>query len=73
MGRKKIDLTGQRFGNWTVLGECEERSKSGRILWECSCDCGTQSNVPGVRLKSGSSRSCGCLGESKHLVATFNC
>ena len=52
------DLTGLRFGRWTVL----ERgpSKNSQILWECKCDCGTKKLVYGSFLKKGESTSCGC-------------
>jgi hypothetical protein len=58
---KKIDLTGQRFGKWTVLGECEERTKDGQTQWECLCDCGNKKIVRRSNLRSGSSKSCGCM------------
>lgn len=60
MGRK-IDLTGQRFGKWTVLEECEDRDKYKRIWWECLCECGEQRKVSGKSLKAGQSKSCGCI------------
>ncbi len=61
MGRKKIDLTGQRFGMWTVLGECEERSKSGRIMLDCICDCGNTVTQRADNLKIKKNASCGCI------------
>lgn len=59
MGRKKIDLTGQRFGKLVVVGECEERSNRGLVMWSCLCDCGKQIQVVGGALKSGNTKSCG--------------
>lgn len=58
MGRK-IDLTGQRFGKWTVLSECKDRS-NGSIKWLCRCDCGSEKEVNGQSLRRGKSMSCGC-------------
>lgn len=58
---KKIDLTGQRFGKWTVLEECEDRDKYKQIWWECLCECGEQRKVTGNSLKAGNSKSCGCI------------
>ena len=58
-----IDLTGRRFGLWTVEGIAEKRpnGKSGtRIYWRCRCDCGESGSIAGDVLKSGDSRSCGC-------------
>lgn len=62
MGKGKfVDLTGQRFGNLTVL---EYRGKS---TWLCRCDCGTEREVRGDHLRYGHSHSCGCLqGPIKH-------
>ena len=57
----KIDLTGQRFGMWTVLGDSGKMAKNWVILWTCICDCGEQREVRGSSLKSGRSSSCGCL------------
>lgn len=58
MGRL-IDMTGQRFGSWTVEGR-GGKDKHGQALWLCLCDCGNRSEVPGGRLRRGESRSCGC-------------
>lgn len=52
------DLTGQCFGRWHVI---QKVSESGQAKWLCRCDCGTERVVLARSLKSGSSRSCGCL------------
>lgn len=55
----KIDMTGQKFGRWTVIGfDC---NKNRRTMWKCRCDCGTKRSVEGARLRGGRSKSCGCL------------
>lgn len=61
---KKVDLTGQRFGRWTVL---EERHVADRraLHWLCRCDCGTERLVHGGNLRSGISKSCGCLNRER--------
>ena len=51
---KFIDLEGQRFGAWKVLGY------SGESRWLCYCQCGTVAKVPGQELQNGHSESCGC-------------
>jgi hypothetical protein len=53
-----IDLTGQRFGRWTVL--CRDESKRKYVHWLCRCDCGTEKSVWNQSLKNGDSQSCGC-------------
>lgn len=57
---KRIDLTGQRFGRWTATRESGDRT-SGRIRWDCVCDCGSIKSVDCSSLLSGHSKSCGCL------------
>ena len=55
-----IDLTGQRFGRLTVI-ERAENDRRGQVRWRCACDCGGASITYGVSLRSGDTRSCGCL------------
>jgi hypothetical protein len=56
----RIDLLGQRFGRLVVL-EPAGVSKNRTQLWLCRCDCGTSTTVNSYSLRSGASRSCGCL------------
>lgn len=61
---KLIDLTGKRFHRLTVLRRCgtyisPKGAKS--VTWECLCDCGNVVIVHGASLKSGTTKSCGCL------------
>jgi len=58
-----IDLTGKRFGRWTVIKRASSRKIGNKpaILWKCRCDCGEFREVLGSSLRSGVSRSCGCL------------
>lgn len=48
-----IDCLGKRFGRLLVVGRSNRR-------WDCVCDCGNTTSVPGCNLLSGNSRSCGC-------------
>jgi len=57
---KMIDLTGQRFGRLVVVGRAENTT-SGKSAWRCTCDCGKKVIVQGCHLRSGHTRSCGCL------------
>lgn len=54
------DLSGKRFGRWTVLSIHSERSASDGAMWLCRCDCGTERPVKALSLRSGTSQSCGC-------------
>ena len=64
---KYIDLTGKRFGRWTVLNKTDKRTKNRTIIWHCRCECGNEKDVDAYTLKSGQSKSCGCL--QKELAA----
>lgn len=56
---RKIDLTGQRFGRLVAVRESERR---GRFTeWVCQCDCGKTTVARVGHLRSGATRSCGCL------------
>ena len=59
---KKIDLTGQIFGEWTVIREATKEEKKNRpgAYWKCLCSCGTEKIVNGQTLRKGESKSCGC-------------
>ena len=55
---KLIDLTGQKFGRWTVLQRVPNHGKA--VYWLCECECGTRKEVKAAHLRSGASTSCGC-------------
>jgi hypothetical protein len=56
------DMTGQRFGKWTVLGMTARTSTDGhrRTACLCRCDCGTERVVYAQSLRGGLTKSCGC-------------
>lgn len=62
MGRKAIDLTGQKFGYLTVIEKANDRIISGKIFkyWLCKCDCGNVKEVSTQQLLTGITKSCGC-------------
>ena len=55
IARLKKDITGQRFGRLIVTGY------AGNSMWSCKCDCGEKLDVKGSKLRSGHTKSCGCL------------
>ena len=64
------DLTGKRYGRLTVTGfsRCEKVSSSQyRYYWNCLCDCGTEKEILVNSLRSGATRSCGCLCKERHI------
>lgn len=56
---KRLDLTGQQFGRLTVIEVAA--AQRGRVLWRCKCECGTEREVSTTHLRSGHTRSCGCV------------
>lgn len=56
-----IDLTGQRFGRWTITGLTGTK-RSNQHEWTAKCDCGTiRTTMLASTVKHGNSKSCGCL------------
>lgn len=51
----RIDLTNEKFGRLTVVARHQGK------YWRCMCDCGAERIVPSDKLRSGHTRSCGCL------------
>lgn len=78
-----MDLTGQKFGRWTVIERSIPRyNKKGGVegMWRCICDCGTERIVLQASLINGKSKSCGCLNREitssklkKHGYSNSNC
>lgn len=56
--RRKVDLTGQRYGKLTVLAPAENIGS--RTAWLCRCDCGSETVVKTHHLRSGHTKTCGC-------------
>jgi len=64
---KFIDLIGQRF-NKLIVTEKVINNKNNRVKWLCLCNCGKTTVVNACDLKSGHTKSCGCL--KKELFGT---
>lgn len=69
MSRVK-DMTGQRFGRLRVLGFDHLDSINSSAYWKCICDCGTEVITRGSCLRTGVTKSCGCL--ARELSSTRN-
>jgi hypothetical protein len=63
-----VDLTGQKFFRLTVI-EHAGRNKHKRSLWNCLCYCGATKVIDGTKLKSGNTRSCGCLNMETRVLS----
>ena len=68
--RPSEDLTGMKFGKLSVISRiCTENHDN--IKWDCLCDCGNKTIVTSGSLKSGTTKSCGCL--KKYADKTLHC
>jgi hypothetical protein len=59
-----IDIAGRKFGMLFVS------SYKGKRQWECLCDCGNIVVKDGSRIRSGKTKSCGCLRKKGNGGAT---
>lgn len=66
---KVFDLIGCKFGRLKVIAASETINK--KRYWVCRCDCGKEKIVATTLLRSGITKSCGCLkidnGRSKRI------
>ncbi len=54
------DIVGQTFGRLTVISRADNRAR--KSFWVCRCQCDQRTlEVQAIRLRSGKTRSCGCL------------
>ena len=56
---RAVDMTGRKAGKLTVIARAG--SRKGNALWLCTCECGGRATVDGSNLRTGQTRSCGCL------------
>lgn len=61
-----IEVIGQKFGQLTVIKHIE--NKNGHAYMECLCSCGKTTITTINRLKSGSTKSCGCLNKGINAI-----
>lgn len=54
------DLTGQTFGDLTVIKKTDKKASNGSVIWNCKCKCGSFREVSSGNLKRGHAISCGC-------------
>lgn len=63
MGRTRANLVGQKFNKLLVIKDTGKIDSSNSSILKCRCDCPkeTITLVPARHLKSGHTKSCGCL------------
>lgn len=62
-----VDIRGQRFGRLVAIEPIHDRKV---LKWICRCDCGNSTITTYSKLKSGRTRSCGCLQREKTSEAS---
>lgn len=63
MGKENLNLTGMTFGRLQVVGSPKTKrvGNQSKLFWTCRCICGVIVEVPSQSLRSGVTKSCGCL------------
>lgn len=65
-----IDLIGEKYGRLTVVEF--DRLQRHKTYWKCICDCGMTVIATGNNLRSGNTKSCGCLRRELSQKQGFN-
>jgi hypothetical protein len=69
-----IDITGQIFGNWTVIKR-DGVNKWGKTTWWCQCICKNEDSIKSLtrkELKFFKVKSCGCMPrKSKYIIIPY--
>lgn len=65
-----LDLVNKTFGFLTVLEKSRQEDNDNGVTWICKCHCGNIVTVSTSYLKTGHTRSCGCLQRS--IVGNLN-
>ena len=60
---RRVNIENERFGFLVALYPTEERSGAS-VKWMCKCDCGNMIAVSENSLKTGKTKSCGCIRKS---------
>lgn len=54
------EITGNVYGDLTVLCTSGQRAANGAVLWRCRCACGGECLATAAQLKTGKKSHCGC-------------
>jgi hypothetical protein len=60
------DLTGQTFGEYTVVNRAPNRGKGHITRWNCRCSCGTLNEQDGYALRKGKTTRCKNCSTSRY-------
>ncbi len=68
-----IDLAGKKFNHLTILKRSGHYLSPGgqkQAVWQCRCFCGNIVNITSQKVRSGHTKSCGCLRQEAGKVFT---
>lgn len=71
MGNNSISMIGMTFNRLKVLSG-GGKSKKGELLWKCTCSCGNQITICGSDIRSGHTKSCGCIRKERNNGTKHN-
>lgn len=66
--RKPKDMLGQKFGRLTAIRSIGPRPNV--FFWLCKCECGKEVEINGNKLRSGRTKSCGCITATQKGLST---
>jgi len=56
---KKLNIIGKKFNRLTIVSRAANEDT--RAAWNCICDCGNTITLNGKQIRSGHTKSCGCI------------
>jgi hypothetical protein len=62
---RRMDLVGEKYNKLTVVSYSHRTENNSMSFYNCICDCGETTTVAHGALRSGSTKSCGCLSNPK--------
>ena len=63
---RELDIAGKIFGRLTAIQPIRKDSQG--VIWLCKCECGNEIEATVKCLRSGNTKSCGCLRDDKIAV-----
>jgi len=65
---RQEDITGKKFGKWTVLYKLTKPDRNRSLRWWCKCECGYETSKVAVHLSSGVSKGCRKCAEKAFAI-----
>lgn len=72
MAKKRKDLTGNVYGELTVLKYSHNHQQTRSPMWLCRCSCGNEKAIYGYALEHGYYKSCGCMLSERRNAGANN-